>query len=695
MDDSPRLPLIAAFAAILFLFTGSGLAQSPPGTKEVRPNPRTDNPTGWDAALFLPASIPEAVFATVAGASLRIPMQFFDFQLTFVKASTKFDWDKATIGITLAAGLADGEPLAQLEAGGSISFLKFDRSADGSNPQARFRVTLDALKASTPLSGKKVDATQLVAKLREAGILETLSDTFSFSIPVPLDLAANVHFDDELSFTCDDKNGEVKVRVTAPGGAISKKITDVRAVIVPAGIWLCAQFDGAPLSPDAEVELPPNERWKAYEVRARLVPKDTARMLVGGTFLVQTFDQLKTILGDAGTIQVKGVAHKGKLVDGDARVWLENDNESASITVTPSAVWAPTGLKVTCRYKTTAQADIGFKFKLPVGNLGSTVGCNGESGGSVEAQFAATILSSAAPKPPATFQASALVLKPQFLKDGKLEQLALKVETDGTFKTKLPFGAHIKVDAPTVKVEATLPVPVDVLPRVPLLTNEPRVFDRANSLQLPAGYSFRPAEKGFPTHAVLTPTEADATGEGYWVNFKFGLVQLKPEEADTQRKAIDMMLRETERPKIELGNIKVTVAGIGPNNDLIKALMMIGGLVYDGYNSAVEAKENVAETVAKAAEDFDREFGKGAGNVEKEFARAARNIEREAGKAGKNTEKTVGKAGGDIEVAMAKATKDFQKESGRVVTQVGETLSKATKDAVDFITNPFKKRKWF
>jgi hypothetical protein len=692
MNPLPRLPLLAGFAVIILVSTGSSLAQSAPApSTAMRPEPIADTPDRWDAALFLPGSVPEVVLTKVAGASVRIPMQFFDLQLTFVKASTKFDWDKAAIGITLAAGLADGEPLAQLEAGGTISFLKFERGPDGLSPQVRFRVALDALKAGTPLSGKKLDAAQLVTKLREAGILETLSDYLSFSVPVPLDLVGKVSFDDELSFACDDKNGEVKVRVTTPSGAISKKVTDMRAVVVPAGIWLCAQFDGAPPPAIAGEELQPNERWKAFEVQARQVPKDTARMLVSGTFLVDAFDQLKTLLGDAGTVKVIGVAHKGKLVDGDARVWLQNDDENASLTVTPNVVWTPTGLKVTCGYTANTQADIGFNFKLPIGNVGSTVGLHGESGGSVEAQFAATIVSTAAPKAPATFRASGLVLKPQFLKDGKLEQLALKVETDGTFKTKLPFGGYMKTDAPTVIIEATLPVPPDVLPRLPLLTNEPRLFDYAKSLQLPVGYTLRPPEKGFPTHAVLTPTDADATAEGYWVDFKFGLVQLKAEEADTQRKAIEVMLMETERPKLEVGNIKVTVAGIGPNNDLIKALMKIGEAVYGAYKLAAEKGENVTETVAKAAEDFEREFGKGAGNVEKEFSRAERNIEREVGTGAKNTEKAVGKAGRDIENAVAKATNG----AGRVVTGVGKTIHKTVEGVGNVITKPFKKKKLF
>ena len=224
------------------------------------------------------------------------------------------------------------------------------------------------------------------------------------------------------------------------------------------------------------------------------------------------------------------------------------------------------------------------------------------------------------------FSPCAVVLLTNFDSNkGHPQSLRLHAETDGTFKTKLPFHAWLKAKIPKIEVDATLPVPPDILPQIFLAGNRPWPISYP-----PVGFGFSIVlpSNGLPTHAVLEPLKVAWDEEGYWVDSKFHLVSLTQDEADSQTAAVESLVAQARRPQLKLGSLKITVAGVGPNNDIVKALVAIGDSISNAYNDAKKTEKNVQATVVKANEDFAREMARIPHNIE----RAPRNVEREAGK---------------------------------------------------------------
>jgi hypothetical protein len=447
--------------------------------------------------------------------------------------------------------------------------------------------------------------------------------------------------------------------VEAPGGSIEKRLIRIEPIFVPRGLWLCASY--TPEQPTSfNTAAEPKARWKTYDDSAK---DDVARLLVRGMFLADALDALGHKPEAERTATITGVGHEGKLIDGNTSIWLENDGEWAKLTIEPRANWTgDAGLRATCPYTAEAHADIAFNFRLPFGKVGSSIGCHGTSeakgSGAPEAQFIPLLIDRASVAP-ATFKAAAFVITPVFVKGTELQVLRLHIETDGTFETKLPFGAWFKTDVPKVEVDAMLPVPPDILPRLPLLTNEPHPIDFGNSVKLPNGAVLIAPKGGFPTHAVLEPINGDVTPSGYAFEFKLTLETLAPDKVEARKSAISAMLRDTAKPTLTVGQIKVKVGGIGESNDLIKALIALGQAVGEAYEAGKKVAADTVETARKAAEDFAREGEKALADVSKEFSTAERNTERTIAKAGKDTEKALGKAAGQTMAAAHKAKTDF------------------------------------
>jgi hypothetical protein len=652
MNVPPRLKIFIACAAATSFTAGSPAATAPQPAADAPP-PVADSPARWDAALFIPPSIINTILGNFTGCSLsldRLP----NLRLTLRKATTKFDYGKVSVNLTFGAGLSDAD-IAQLDATGTLTFVGFDRGSDGRNPRARFSVTIDSLNPSAKFAGKTLNAGDLVAQLARTGTKEFLSEYLTFSIPVPLDLAGQTGFDDDLLFNAPA--GKVLLHVTVPSGKVAKKLAGMKPVFVPGGLWLCADFQHKLLSPVSENTVMPAQQWRTYQQAAT----GNARLLVRGSFLANAINELRDLRISQRTATITGVEHKGNLVEGDATVWIKNDKTNGGhLSITPSAHWTPKGLIVDCDYVADAHVDLGFNFKLPIGNFGSSVGCKGVSKSEtpVEATFISVLVSRPAASPASG--ASALILKPVFLKDNKAETLQAHVETDGSFKTKLPFHAWMKTDVPKVQVDAIQPVPPDVLPRFPLLTTEPHRIDFPSSHASRKGVTLSGPKDGFPTHAVIEPINGDANADGYWVDFKLNLFTLSPTDVSARKDLLGLALIENAKPKLEMGNIKVTVAGIGPNNDIIKALMVIGKAIGDAYAEASKTEKNVEATVAKANRDAERELTRAATNSKKELKIAERNVGREVGRGGTNTEKTVGKAATDFGKAASKAVEDIK-----------------------------------
>ncbi len=599
--------LLVCFVAAAFC--SAAIAQSPPPAAP-QAAAIVDTPARWDAAFFLPGSVPKEMFKKIVGTSLHLDV-LPALKLSLGEAKTTFDYGTAQVSLTVGVGTAASPQAAALEAAGTLSFWKFERDANGANPQAKFRVMLNTLRPSVDAGGKKLDPGNFAVVLEKTGLLKLLADYLSFSVPVPLDLVDEPKFDDDLTFSAG-KDGEVKVHVKAPGRSISEKLTGMQVVFVPSGMWLCSQFGRRQPTSVSGADLPPAERWKSYEASAS---KDTARLLIRGPSLVDTFNRLADASPAARTATITGVGHKNKLSEGDASVWLADDSEKATLTITPKAQWTADGaLKVECSYTAKADAHLGINLKLPGGSVGTrSVGTSGRSAGSVEAQIVPTLLTGA--KAPTGFSPSVAVLLPEFAPKGNQPQeLKVHVETDGRFKTKLPFNSYLKTSAPKVEVDATLPVPPDVLPHFALLTNEPRPIAYPKP---PKGFTLTPPKDGLPTHAVLEPKKASWDDDGYVLEFQLTLVKLTAEQAAEQTKAIKKMLADIRHNTLKVGDIKVSVGGVGPNNTLVKILMEFGKAVADAYETAKKAGKDVEATVAKAGKD-----------IEAEVARIPKNMER-------------------------------------------------------------------
>jgi len=683
MKISPGVNFLMGFAAVISFAAESPAQPAPRSTTSSVTVSDVDSPARWDAALFLSPAILDTVLGRFVGSSITVD-RLPNVRLTLRKVATKFDYGKGTVLLSFGAGFTDAD-IAQLDATGTLTFAGFSRGKDDDSPRAKFVVSLDSLTPSAKLAGKTLNAGDVAAQLTTVGIKGFLSEYLTFSVPVPLDLAGQVGFDDDLSFRAPA--GQVLVHVTAPGARISRKLTGIKPIFVPAGLWLCADFRRATPDVRGAEGLSLAQRLQAYQQAA----KGDARLLVRGSFLAGAINELRTLPLPQRTATIRGVDHQGNLVEGDATVWVKNDRTNGGhISFAPAAQWTPKGLTVSSDYAAAAHADIGFNFKLPIGNVGSSAGCKGTSKSDVPIQASfIPVLVSRPPEGPADFSAAALVLKPVFLKENKLQTLRAHVETDGSFKTRLPFGGWMKTDVPKVEIDVTLPVPSDVLPRLPLLTSEPHRMDFGKSLSVRRGVTLTPPKDGFATHAIIEPTNADASADGYWVDFKFTLATLSPADAIARKAAIQQILIEKARPKLEIGNIKVSVAGIGPNNDIIKALMVIGKAISDAYAEARKGERNIEATLSKANRDAERELTKAATNSKKEMKIAERNVGREVGKGAKNTEKALGKAGNDIANAASKAAEDFARETSRGADNVKHTLDKAVEDVKNFFRKPF------
>ena len=334
------------FLGLLWLATGARADAVEPAAS--RPNHANtapvDTPALWDAALFLPNSIPSEIFRNVEGTSLRnrfIPGS----KITIGKIVIHFQYGNAQVSVPLE--FETGHVVSSVQATGTFTFWRFERDRDGKNPRARFRLMLDSLKPTITAAGRTLEMGDLFDNAISRSLLSEVADYLSFSVPTPFDLEAPIGFQEDLSFKAGEA-GEVRVRASAPIGTLAMVLTDLQVVFVPSGLWMCGQFNGSHSSTPKSLDLPPAQRWRVFETSSS---RETIRLFVRGEFLAAIFNQLGELPADKRKAEISGRAHKGKLVDSaSSSVWLSNDEEKGDLTLDPAATWAPAGLSVTCSY---------------------------------------------------------------------------------------------------------------------------------------------------------------------------------------------------------------------------------------------------------------------------------------------------------------------------------------------------------
>ena len=680
------------FAGLLVSF--SSLAQANPDAALRAELARYPQPADWDAAVFLPYRIPNAVLTQLVGRKAKVINDSFlvpDLTLTLNKAALagEFGSGKAILRFTaLAARIPVGG--IELEIAGRIRYDQLRRAKNGRG-DVLFAITAETVKLVPTLGEKQIPPPEWLSNLTPAILNRFLDDYFKFAIPLPVDFALALKFGAEekrvrdpdgktlafqpttgdLSFETG-KGGRVNVRVTADAGEIKRSATALTPIFVPSGVWLGVGI-AARTGPATPAALSSN--GGAIEILLASYQKqggDLGRLLLRGGFLTGMFDELSAKTVAKRTAKIRVIEHSGDLFQqewrdnilgkGGINVSLENENGTGYLTIAPTAAWNSTdGLALTCDYNASAQVDLHVHVDpLIGGGIGTSVGCDGKSNGRVIAIGKLKLT--------ANQNASVLSLVPEFA--GK-QSLNIQVQSDGKFKIGKILDISLDVGRVGVKVE--LPVPRDLLPSIPLLTTEPHPLNLPRSVPLSAGVALTaPPDESDPVQRadkkeaclIFIPLDSPLHDEfGFVVAFDAKVEQLTKAERDARREAVVIALNETARPKLEVGKISILLGGLefGSGNDFVKiALAIIKGISH-AVDEAGKAGKNIERTASKAGKDTEREVARASRNTEREVGRAGKNVEREVSRSGRNVEREVGRFGKNVEREVQHAVEPAKK----------------------------------
>jgi hypothetical protein len=543
-------------------------------------------PAAWDAALFFP--VRQSDFAPFisdkAWSDINLPGLKKPARLSVTGATIETGWGDATAVVNLRLeGEWEGAPAsAELVLRAQLVPDPFVAGTDGSGV-ARFHVALEA-GAGGAWTGHAFGTADLGAEIKKRNVFGSLGKKIEFSLPVPTDFSRQFGMDEEVVLAAG-REGWVKLHVKVPLTDIQLKVTQVAPIFVPHGVWLCVRFDGTPEAPVGEVAGTLEEALARYESEA----PETGRLLVNSDFVenfVNDFGEREEVLRTA-TITL--VDHGGQLFDsgGDVsvQVWPEGAG-SASVTVKPTAFSRDGDFYAGCAYRANAKADLHIHMDPgPTGGFGFVAGANGETSGWIETKMEMTPLEKDGAK--------ALVLAPQF---DAGQELVGELRSNGQAKTKIA-GGMISCSIPSVGARVAIPVPPDIVPPLTLLANKP--------IALTPSAAAVPAQEKAP-YAIITPVTGTRDAVGWKIDFTLTFATLTQEEAKGRRKTVDDLTDSFARPDLKIGKIEILVGSwaIGPNNDLVKAVL---AMIHGG--------ENVFREAQRAGKNIDREAKRGAENV--------------------------------------------------------------------------------
>ncbi|MBX7209144.1 MAG: hypothetical protein K1X78_12575 [Verrucomicrobiaceae bacterium] len=571
---------------------------------------------------------------------------------------------------------------------GAVTAKKVTVQSKGTSISLTMEVTAEGISAATPISLNV--AGELAWKQIERDIDGRLFGVFSFAIdfvgamnksdsvpesfaqkalsaafnvenvplkiPLPLDFSLPLSYNDKFTLETAHK-GRVILAVKAEAAKIEKKVSALSPVIVKDGIWLCADYDQP-----AEA----SENKDAYEKQATTT---MSQLLIRGAFLADMINELgkkpikahATVLEHSGSLAYQKWSDK-TLGKGGIDCWLQNNDGTGDLTLTPSAKWdAQKGLVVTCTYEASAQADLHIHVDpLISGGIGTSIGCNVKAEkGTFSAAFKTMLTTNEA--------ASALSLVPT-LDPGA--ELTLKGESDG--KCKLGNLLGITLAVPKVGAKVTIPVPRDVLGTIPLITTAPRRL-------LPEGMM-----EPMPCATLIPKNLPWRDEEGFALGFDVKFEKLAKEEITARTAAVEAAQLRTERPSLKPGSISILLGGLefGKGNEFIKIALA----VFNGVMQAAKTAGEAATEVGRWGQNAGREVARAYRNTEREVTVAGKNIEREVGRAGKNTERTVSKAASDTAREMGR----FGTNVGREVKNAGKAVENNVQKAGNWIKKTFR-----
>jgi hypothetical protein len=632
-------------------------------------------PSKWDAAVYLPYAVPNDLFSHMAGTKITVDVSgLATATLTLKGAKVSGDWAEAKVELELEAGTSLNADTAGLTVSGRLLYLGFAENRDGS-ASAAFAVALDQPRANAIVSGKTFETPDWVGRYVAAGAMRLLEEQLRFAIPVPLEFTRNFGYTGESLLRTGE--GWIKLNINAPGATLRQEVAEVAPIFVPSGLWLGVDFEeglvAAATKPPAAA-VPPSKRAPltpaafqaalvAYEKQAGTMPQ----LFVNGQYLASLVNGIGKLSLAERTATATIVNDGGNLAStsGDiyAKVYLQNHDGGGWLSVAPAATWGTEGLKITCAYEASARANLHLHVDPgPGGGVGTSVGIRGSTGSQ---KVTATVGLRLLQNPQEGQPGSILALKADF---GN-QAVAITAKTDGRFKLKL-LGGWVVASVPQIGAKITLPVPHNVVPSIPLLTDAPLAVDFAESVELPPGGVLTPPEKGVPTHMLIAAGEPQMDAVGCVVPFAVSFEALSKEDASKRLAAVEAVLKAESRPKIEVGSVEVDLGGIkiGKNNEIIKAVI------------------NTVETLEKAGDDVAREADRAADNVEREVGKVGENVEREVGRGGKNVEREVGKFSKNVQREVAKVTDEAVAQAGRVAGNITNTAADATKHASKAVT---------
>jgi len=640
-------------------------------------------PSKWDAAVYLPYAVPNDLLGKMEGTKVATDVSgLATATVTLKGVKVSGDWAEGKVELELEAGTSLSSDTAGLTVSGRLLYLGFAENRDGT-ASAAFAVALGEPKANAKISGKTFETPDWLGRYVAAGAMRLLEDQLRFSIPVPLEFSRKFGYTGESLLRTGE--GWIKLNISAPGATLRQEIAEIAPIFVPSGVWLGVDFEEgliatappaatatpAPLAPAAL-----QAALVAYEKQGGTMP----RLFVNGHYLASLVNDIGKLSLAERTATATIAGHGGNLAStgGDiyAKAYLHNDDGGGWLTVAPSATWGPEGLKISCGYEAAARANLHLHVDLgPGGGVGTSVGIRGGTG---RQQVTGTVRLRVLQNPKEGQPGSVLALKADFAN----QAVAITAKTDGRFKLKL-LGGWASADVPAIGAKITLPVPHNVVPSIPLLSDAPLALHFAESVELPTGGVLTPSEKGVPTHMLIAAGEPEMDAIGCIVPFAVSFETLSKEDAAKRCEAVEAVLRAESQPKIEIGSVEVDLGGIkiGKNNEIIKA-------VVNTVETLEKAGKDVAREADRAADNVEREAGKVAGNGEREAGWAEKNVEREVGKFSKNAEREVttvtneaiaqaGRVAGNIANTATDTARDFGKTAGKAATDAGHVLGGA------------------